>query len=327
MFSKIILNFVFLFSVLTGFAQTDTGKKVHTKLIKVNNNIYMLQGNGGNIGLSFGKDGIFMVDSQYAEGFEQIREDIKKVSDAPIRFLVNTHFHNDHIGGNDSLANTGTVIISHENTRSRIHDVIKSEKKKMSEDGLPMITFSEDLTLFFNGEKIYTFHLPNAHTDGDAMIYFSKSNILHTGDILFNGKYPFIDLENGGSLKGTIDGIQRALSRINTETKIIPGHGDLASYKDLENTAGMLSTIYKQVAQAYINNKTEADIVKMTDLTKEFDAQGYGSGFINREAFLKMVYKSVAEDRKGIESNNEKNKEARDKIEQMKKEYERKNKN
>src|SRR5690606_8410042 len=119
---------------------------------------------------------------------------------------------------------------------------IRSEKKKMSEEALPIVTFSEDLTFHFNGDKIYVFQVQNAHTDGDAMVYFTNNNVLHTGDVFYNGKYPYIDLENGGSLKGTVEGLQKAMTIINEDTKIIPGHGNLGSYKDLENTLQMLGT-------------------------------------------------------------------------------------
>lgn len=327
MFSKLFLNAFLLLSVLTAFAQTDTGEKTYTKLIKVNNNIYMLQGKGGNIGLSFGKDGILMVDSQFAESIDQIKKEMTKISDKDIRLLINTHFHEDHTGGNSALAKTGTLIFSQENVRERILTLIKSEAKKMTEEQLPMMTFTKDLTLHFNGEEIYVFHVPYAHTDGDAMVYFTESNVLHTGDVFFNGKYPFIDLKNGGNLKGTIEGLQRAMELINKNTKIIPGHGNIGSLKDLEKTSNMLTTIYQRIAASYINNSTEEEILKMADLTTEFDAEGYGNGFISREEFLKMIYKSVSQEREGIKSNNEKNKEAREKIEQMKKEYEKENKN
>ena len=317
MFSKLILNTVFLFSVLTAFTQSDNGEKTHLKLIKVNNKIYVLQGNGGNIGLSFGNDGVFMIDDQFAEDIEQIQEEIKKVSDKPVRFLVNTHFHGDHTGGNAAMAKTGAIIFSQENVRTRIQGIIRRETKKIPEEALPLVTFSEDLTFHFNGEKIYVFHVHNAHTDGDAMVYFTDSNVLHTGDVFFNGKYPFIDIENGGSLKGSIEGLGKALLVINEDTKIIPGHGNVGTYKDIQKSEDMLAFVYKRVYANYINKKTEDEVAKMTDITKEYDDEGYGAGFISTEAFLRMIYKSVAAERKSIENNAEKNKQAREKVEKM----------
>ncbi len=307
-----------MFCFFTSFSQTDTGKKINTKLIKVNNDIYMLQGKGGNIGLSFGSNGIFMIDDQYADGIEQIQEDIKKKSDKPVRFLVNTHFHGDHTGGNAAMAETGTVIFSQENVRNRLQEMMQKETKKIPLENLPVITFSEDLSFYFNGEKIYVFHVHNAHTDGDAMVYFTDSNVLHTGDVFFNGKYPFIDAENGGTLKGCVEGLEKALLIINEDTKIIPGHGEVGTYKDLQKTIDMLSIVYKRVFTNYINKKTEDEVAKMTDITKQYDDNGYGSGFISKEAFLRMVYKEVANDRKDIEINAEKNRKAREKMEKMK---------
>jgi len=327
MFSKIILNTVFLFFVLTAFAQSDNGEKTNTKLVRVNNKIYMLQGNGGNIGLSFGNDGVFMIDDQFAEDIEHIQKEIKKVSDKPVRFLVNTHFHGDHTGGNAAMAQAGTVIFSQENVRNRLQGMIRREAKKIPQEALPLVTFSEDLTFHFNGEKIYVFHVHNAHTDGDAMVYFTDSNVLHTGDVFFNGKYPFIDIENGGSLTGYINGLEKARLIINEDTQIIPGHGNVGTYNDLIKTIDMLSIVYKRVYANYINKKTEDEVAKMTDPTKEYDADGYGTGFISTEAFLRMIYKSVALERKSIEDNAEKNKQAREKVEKMMNEQEQKEKN
>ncbi|SRX53024.1 MBL fold metallo-hydrolase [Aequorivita sp. CIP111184] len=315
--SKLILFTTLFFSFLTVYSQSDNGEKVYTKLIKVNNKIYMLQGKGGNIGLSFGSDGVFMIDDQFAESIEQIQKDIQTISKKPVQFLVNTHFHGDHTGGNAILAQTGTIIFSQENVRTRLMGMIAEEKKKIPQEILPIVTFSEDLTFHYNGEKIYVFHIHDAHTDGDAMVYFTSSNVLHTGDVFFNGKYPFIDTENGGSLTGCIKGLEKAMMVINEDTKIIPGHGDVGSYKDLQKTVEMLSTVYKRVTMNYINKKSEEEVAKMTDLTKEYDDNGYGGGFISTEAFLRMVYSEVAKERGDIESNAEKNRKAREKVEKM----------
>ncbi len=326
MISKILLSAAFLFSALTAFSQNDNGEKMPNKMIKVNNPIYMLQGKGGNIGLSIGYDGIFMIDDQYSEGIKQIQEDIKKKSDKPVRFLLNTHFHGDHTGGNAAMAETGTVIFSQENVRDRLQKIMQNEEKKIPMESLPVVTFSEDLTFHFNNEKIYIFHLHNAHTDGDAMVYFTGSNVLHTGDIFFNGKYPYIDTENGGSLMGYIEAIEKALHIINEDTKIIPGHGNVGSYQDLQSALDMLYTVYKKVTANYINKKTEEEIVKMTDITKQYDYLGYGTGFIKTEDFLKMVYGEVAKERSYIKDNEAVNKKAREKVEQMMKEQEKKKK-
>lgn len=321
-------KYVFYFSVLllstAAFAQADNGEKNNTKLVKITNKIYMLQGKGGNIGLNFGNDGVFMIDDQFAEDFEEIQKQVKKVSNAPVRFLVNTHFHGDHTGGNAAMAATGATIFSQENVRARLQAMTQQDSKTISQEALPIVTFSEDLTFHINGEKILVFHVHNAHTDGDAMVYFTGSNVLHTGDVFFNGKYPFIDIENGGSLKGTVEAIGKALMLINEDTKIIPGHGNVGNYRDLQNAENVLSTVYKRVYTHYVNKKTVDEVTKMADLTQEFDAEGYGSGFISTEDFLKMLYKSVALERKEIEDNAAKNAKAREKVEKMIKNSEKK---
>ena len=317
MFYKLALTSIFLFFISTSFSQTDTGEQTHSKLIKVSNKIYMLQGKGGNIGLSVGHDGVFMIDAQFADNIEQTKKDIKKVNDKPVKLLVNTHFHGDHTGGNAAMAQTGSIILSQVNVRKRLLGTIKDGAKKIPQETLPVVTFSKDLSFHFNGEEIYVFHVKNAHTDGDAMVYFPDSNVLHTGDVFFNGKYPFIDLENGGDLLGCVEAIEKALGSINESTKIIPGHGNLGTYKDLQKAAELLSGIYRKVNTLYLKKKTEDEVAIMTDLTREYDTQGYGDGFISTEAFLRMVYKSVAQERKAIEDNAEKNKAAREKVKKM----------
>ena len=326
MISRLFYGLFFLLFSFSASAQTDTGKNINTKLIKVRNDIYMLQGKGGNIGLSFGNDGIFMIDDQYAEGIEQIQKDIKKKSDKPVRFLINTHFHPDHTGGNAAMAQTGAIIVSQENVRDRLKGAIKEETTKIPDEALPMVTFKEDLTFYFNGEKIYVFHVHNAHTDGDSMIYFTRSNVLHAGDVFFNGTYPFIDVAHGGSLKGYIQALEQALLVINEDTKIIPGHGNVGTYRDLENTINMLSTIYKRVYSNYVNNRTEEQILNMPSITEAYDAQGYGEGFIGTQDFLKMIYVEIAKERQDVKNNELENQKAREKIEKMKEEYERKKK-
>ncbi len=318
LFKKIILS-LFLFTAFCGYSQTDNGDKMFIKLSQVKNNVYMLQAKGGNIGLYFGRDGIFMIDDQFAEGLKDIETEIRKKSKKPVQFLVNTHFHADHTGGNPAIAETGTLIFAQENVRTRLQEMIDNSKTKVSEKMLPIITFSEDLTFYFENEKIFVFHVHNAHTDGDAMIYFTNSNVIHTGDVFFNGKYPFIDLENGGSVQGCIDALNKLANVINEDTQIIPGHGDVGNMEDLKYTINMLTNTYKRVWSKYLAKNTEDEVAKMTDLTAEYDAKEYGNGFITTEAFLRTIYKDIAQLKEGKESNNEKNRKAAEKIEQIKK--------
>lgn len=320
MLFKSLFFSIAIFSTLTMFSQTDNGKSTYMKMIKLNDHVYMVQGDGGNIGLSFGKDGTFMVDDQYAKGIKQLSKEIGKKSKDSIRYLINTHVHEDHIGANAAIAKSGAIIFAHENVRVRLEEAMRTGIKKIPRETLPTITFSEDLNFYVNGENIHVFHVPNAHTDGDAMVYFSKSNVLQTGDVFFNGNYPFIDLKLGGSVMGCIQAIQKAISIINEDTKIIPGHGNVATYQDLKNAEDMLANTYKLVSVQYRKNKTEDEVAKMTDITKIYDDRGFGKGFITREAFLRTMYKQVAIDRKPADEKAEKNEEKRKKIEQMKKE-------
>ena len=319
---RLLLGGFFLLFGFSTFSQTDTGKSSYTKILKVKNNIYMLQSDGGNIGLSFGKDGIFMIDDQFTGDVEQMQKDIKKISDKPVRLVVNTHFHNDHTAGNPMMAKSGAVIFSQEMVRRRLMTVINEGTKKISEDMLPMITFKDDLNFYFNNEKIFVFHVPNAHTDGDAMVYFTGSNVLHTGDVFVNGQYPFIDLENGGSVEGYAEGIQKALTLINQETKIIPGHGAIATYKDLADSQRLLGVTYKKVSQLALLGKTEDEVAKMADLVEIYEAQGYSEGYITAESFLRTLYKEATQGKADKEERLKENEEARKKYEQIKKQQE-----
>jgi len=324
--NKILLVSFLLLFMVPAISQTDTGKTTFVKMVKIRNNIYMLQSGGGNIGLSFGKDGIIMVDNHLSEDVEQIQKEIKKISNKPVRFVLNTHFHKDHTGGNFLLAKEGAVVISQEAVRPRLEDVMMNGDKKISEKILPIITFTDELTLHLNNEKIFVFHLPNAHTDGDVMVYFSESNVLQTGDVFVNGQYPFIDLENGGSVEGYAQGIQKALSLINKETKIIPGHGPLATYKDLADSHQLLGTAYKKISQLALLGKTEDEVAGMEDLKEIFTSKGYADGFITADSFLRTLYKDATQGRTSKGERIKENEKARQKYEEIKKQQQSKNK-
>jgi len=288
---KIILVIIILFSFhFKSISQTDTGEAYNISINKVHGNVYMLEGKGGNIGLSMGNDGVFMIDDQFEEGIPFILKKIKKINKKPIKYLVNTHHHPDHVGGNVLLAKEGVTIFSHENARKHLQDVRKNESKKVAGNILPIITISKDLTFYFNGEKIMVFHVHNAHTDGDVMVYFTKSNVLHTGDAFVNGLYPYIDLESGGSMEGYYNGLKKILMVINEDTKIIPGHGKLASKQDVQNSINMITAIWKRVGNYYTNKKTIEEILNLNDFTTPYDESGYGDGFINAEKFIRAIY-------------------------------------
>lgn len=296
---KYIFTILMCLTVSLAFSQTDTGKAYQTKFSEVKGNIYMIEGKGGNIGMIYGNDGILLIDDQFEEGVENLLKDIKGISKKPIKYLVNTHHHSDHTGGNALIAKEGAIIFSHNNVRDRIEEEIKSSgDKKIDTDILPVITVSDKMTFHFNGENILVFHVHNAHTDGDMMVYFSKSNVLHTGDILFNGKYPFIDLDSGGSLTGVMDALDQILMIADENTKIIPGHGKLATLNDVRYTKSMLTHLMKRVTHFVVNLKTEEEIVAMKEITQKYDDKGYGDGFISTEKMIRTIYKEVESKRK-----------------------------
>jgi len=301
---KILVLIITYFSLSFAAAQTDEGRGNNTILVLVQDGIYMIQGKGGNIGLSIGDDGVLMIDDQFAEATEDILKDIGKISKKPIQFLVNTHHHPDHTGGNVNIVKQGGLIVSHENVRDRLSKIVNaSDDKSDTSDPrmLATITFKEDLTFHYNNETIFVFHVHKAHTDGDAIVYFTESNVIHAGDVLFQGKYPFIDTDNGGTIQGYIEALGKIAMVADNDTKIIPGHGDIAKKSDLNFSANMLTQLYKWVTFHYVNRKTEAEIINMRDFTKTYDDMGYGDGFISTEKILQTIYNEVKKERGEID--------------------------
>lgn len=260
--------------------------KVEIKVQKITDNMYMLQGAGGNIGISTGDDGVFMIDDQFAPLSEKIQAAIATVSDDPVTFLMNTHFHGDHTGGNINFEAAGAIIVAQDNVRKRLAENTK--------EGLPVITFSDDATFYFNDNDIFLTHVHNAHTDGDALVYFAQSNVLHTGDTFFNGRFPYIDIKRGGSLAGDIEAAKKGLMLINENTKIIPGHGALASKEDYKNYYHMLQGIHKNVSEAIEKGQTEDQVAIDESLTSQWltDAEVEGQ-FINGEKMRRTAYQSI----------------------------------
>ncbi len=288
---KLFLFFTFVFTFTTATAQTDNGKANNSKLIQVSQKVYMYQSKGGNIGIYVGKTGLFMVDSQYADNIKEALSDIKNISKNPVKFLLNTHLHGDHTGGNTFLAKKGAIIFSQENVRSGLQKMMKDERNGKFSTTLPEITFTEDLTFYIDGRKILVKHIHNAHTDGDAIVYFPRENVIHTGDILFNNLYPFIDTKNGGSVEGVIDGLNAILLLADEDTKIIPGHGDLATRADVETSMYMLKFLFNRVMMAYRQTKTLEEIQAM-NLTQKYDKK-YSWKFIDGKKIVEIIYNDI----------------------------------
>lgn len=287
---KFYVLFVVTFMTTLACGQ-DRFATVNITVEKVSDHIYMLQGAGGNIAVSTGEDGVFMVDDQFAPLSDKIMAAIKTVSDDPVKFLVNTHFHGDHSGGNENFEEAGALIVAQDNVRKRL-----SENKTA---GLPVITFSEDATFYQNGDDIFLTHVHNAHTDGDALVYFAQSNVLHTGDTFFNGRFPYIDLKRGGSFKGDIAAARKGLMLINDDTKVIPGHGALATKAEYQAYYDMLVGINNNVTKAIKEGKSEEDVAIMESLTSQWltDAEVEGQ-FINGEKIRRTAYQSITSEKK-----------------------------
>ncbi len=291
---KIKLLLMSLFLAASLFGQQ---KDVKITITKLTDNIYMLKGQGGNIGVSVGDDGVFMIDDQFAPLTPKILAAIKTLTDKPVKFLINTHWHGDHTGGNLNMDKQGAIIVAQDNVRKRmsVDQFVRGKKKEASPKGaLPIITFTEDMHFYFNDEAIYIFHVHNAHTDGDAMVYFPKANVLHMGDVYFQGKYPFIDLGSGGSINGVIKAVEVALMLVDDNTKIIPGHKNESNKKELMQYYNMLKNIRNSI-QKEIDKGKSLEAVKLNKtLTKKYDV-AYGAWFIKPDVFRETVYKSLTQ--------------------------------
>lgn len=221
---------------------------------RVADQIFMVTGKGGNIGLFIGADGTFLINDQFAPLTEKILAAIKSVGGEVPTFVINTHYHGDHTGGNEKLGKQGALIFSHHNVRERLErgssiTAFKMQRPAVAKEGLPVVTFSKKVKFHFNGDTVHVKHVPHAHTDGDSFIYFEKANVIHAGDFVFNGFYPFIDVHHGGSLKGMIRAVDKILGLADERTKIIPGHGPLANRQQVADYRQMLATAYERLGK------------------------------------------------------------------------------
>ncbi len=275
-------------------------ENVQIQTQKVVPGVYMLVGQGGNLGVSAGSDAVFLVDDQFAPLTEKIRAAIAAFSDRPIEFVLNTHWHFDHTGGNENLGTGGALIVAHDNVRKRMSveqfmEAFDRTVPASPKVALPVVTFSEEVTFHINNDEIHVFHVADAHTDGDAIIHFSKANVVHMGDTYFNGFYPFIDVGSGGSIDGMITAADRVLAITDAETKIIPGHGALSDKAGLTAFRDMLKGVRDAVAAQVATGKTQEQVVAAKP-TAAFDAK-WGGGFLNPDQFTSIVYSDLSRKR------------------------------
>ena len=280
------------------FGQDTDFSKVEIKVVPVAGGVSMLVGQGGNIGVTSGKDGTFLIDDQFAPLLPKIRAAVKTLGDAPIRFVVNTHFHGDHTGGNALLGESGAVIIAQENVRKRlgierVNPQTKERTPPQPPSAWPLVTYLDGVTLFLNGDELEVTHVLRAHTDGDSIVRFKKANVVHMGDVFFNGNYPFIDVDSGGSVDGVIAAVDRVLPTIDAGTKVIPGHGALGTKADLQAYRDVVAAIRDRVKALIAQGKT-LDQVIAAKPTAQWDGK-WGKGFMGPDVFVSFVYRSLTE--------------------------------
>ncbi len=271
----------------------DSVKVLTTKLA---DGVYMLVGAGGNIGLSVGTDAAFLIDDQYAPLTPKIKAAVAAVTDKPIKFVLNTHWHGDHTGGNKDMGEAGALIIAHDNVYKRMsteqaNEFFKSKTPASPKGALPVVTFTDMVTFHLNGDEIHAIHVNPAHTDGDAVVHFAKANVLHMGDVYFNGMYPFIDASSGGSIDGYVTACDQALAMINDATKVIPGHGPLSNKAELRAFRDMMATLRDRIKKQIAEGKTLQQVVESKP-SADFDAK-WGKGFMKPEQFVALAYASL----------------------------------
>jgi cyclase len=271
-------------------AQEGDWSKIETKVEKVAGNVYMLQGvggfAGGNIGVSVGDDGVLLVDDQFEPLVPKIEAALRGITSKPVRFVLNTHFHGDHTHGNKVFGRTATIL-AHDNVRKRMAADDRFDDKpgtRAPQHALPIITFDQQVSVHLNGEEIRGIHFPGGHTDGDTVVFFTGANVVHMGDDFFNGMFPFIDLEGGGSVRGYLAALERVLPDLKDDVKIIPGHGPLARKADLQGYLAMLKATVAIVDEGLKKGKT-TDQLKKEKVLAAYDAQ-WGAGFIKTDGWI-----------------------------------------
>jgi glyoxylase-like metal-dependent hydrolase (beta-lactamase superfamily II) len=292
-----LLFVVLLLACQYSLSQDQDFSKVQMKVTKVNGNVYMLEGAGGNIGASVGEDGIVIVDDQYAPLANKIRAALMGITDKPLRFVINTHYHGDHTGGN-ALFQKDAPILAQDNVRKRMEQgtaagnlgKITMQMPAQPKDALPIITFEHDVTVHLNGEDIRALHFPSGHTDGDSIIFFPKSNVVHMGDDFVTYGFPFVDLGGGGSVEGMISAVEQVMAQLPADVKVIPGHGPVSNLDDMKKFVTMLKETLAVVDKGVKQGKSLEQMQKENILAPW---EKWNGGFLKTDTWLETLYNDL----------------------------------
>ncbi len=303
--TRLCVIFFLAFAGISTTSHAQDWDSVEIKIDTLSSNVFMLTGVGGNIGICTGPDGTFLIDAQYDQISERIVETARSLGAEKIDFVLNTHWHGDHVGGNKHLhTEENALIVAHRNVRKRMSSeqfmaYFRRKVESSDEEARPVVTFEESIDFHLNGEDILAFHVHEAHTDGDAIVFLPNANVIHMGDVFFKGRYPFIDRSSGGSIDGLISACERTLLLANEETQIIPGHGSLATKTDLKEYLAMLVYCRGRIEFAIESGSSQEEVIEK-EFLKEYD-DSFGIGFIKPNAFATFIYQDLIEDIKVIE--------------------------
>jgi glyoxylase-like metal-dependent hydrolase (beta-lactamase superfamily II) len=292
------LFLVILLFICSAISQAQDFDAVQIETVHVADNIYMLKGSGGNIGVIVGDDGVLIVDNQFAPLAPKIKAAIAEISDKPVKYVINTHWHGDHMGGNEVFGADGSIIIAHNNVRARMStdQFMEHQQREVPASpqvAWPIVTFSDEITYYFDDEEILVHHSPPAHTDGDAVIYFKKANVIHMGDAFVRYGYPFVDISSGGSVSGLVANLDDVIAMTNDNSVVIPGHGELSTRQDMIEFRDILKDIVNGVQKGIDTGQSLSDI-QSSDIASKYE-QDWGAGFIKGKDFVVFVYESLVE--------------------------------
>ena len=292
-----LLSGMILLLAVAGVITQPNFDEVKISTTKLAENVYVMMGAGGNIGVSAGKDGVVLIDDEYTPLTQKVKAAVVSISDQPIKFVINTHWHNDHTGGNEDLGEAGAVIVAHETVRNRLSteqfmSFFNLRTPPSPEAALPVVTFAKEVSLHVNGDELHVFHVAPGHTDGDVIIHWRDSNVIHAGDLFFTSSYPFIDLDSGGAIGGIIAAADQMIDLADEATQVIPGHGTMSNKKDLMAWRDMVTIIRSRIEMQMKEGKS-LDEILASKPTEEFDEK-WGKGFIEPDQFVQLVHQSLS---------------------------------